>query len=184
MCRRRLSRIRLAITLCGESGLFFAMPGLSYYVIILGGSSRGPGGGEGGGRRRQVMHRHPLRVRIRALRKDEVGGSMILRYYGETVLRKVDKKIPLPLGIYVWEIPHGMDDDEAAVTSLCIWIFGGSVLHVKVLVAINASDIYREGRLFEERYRGEKEKGDSPSCRIDSSLLSKFGVPIALLSRY
>lgn len=47
------------------------------------------------------MQRHRLRVRIRALRKDEVGGSMILRYYGETILRKVDKKIPLPLGIYV-----------------------------------------------------------------------------------
>jgi len=44
------------------------------------------------------MHRHRFQVRIRALRKDEIE-SMILRYYD--VLRNVDKKIPLPLDVYV-----------------------------------------------------------------------------------
>lgn len=114
---------RLAITLCGESGLFFAVPGLSYYVIILGRSSRGSGGEGGGGRwQGQVMHRHRLRVRIRALRKDEVGGSMILRYYGVSArpFFVKSRKFPSCLVFMYEKYPARMDDDEAAVTSCAV----------------------------------------------------------------
>lgn len=86
---RRLCRgsSRLAITLCGESGLSFAAPGLSYYVIILGGSSEGQAERDGRMPVRwwqgQVMHRHRLRVRIE---RPPQGRSrriyVILRYYG------------------------------------------------------------------------------------------------------
>ena len=85
------------------------------------------------------------------------------------VLRNV-KKI-FSLSIYVWEISHGRRWSNSSGI-LCIWVFSGNVLHTKVLErrAINASDIYR---VLLVRV---KKKEDFSSCRIDSSLFSKFRI--------
>lgn len=85
---------------------------------------------EGSGQGRwqgQVMHRHRLRVRICALRKDEVGGSMILRYYSMSaalffVARRQENS---PLSIYVWEISRtriDVENDEAAPRSRTLYV--------------------------------------------------------------
>lgn len=71
----------------------------------------------------QVMHRHRLRVRIRALRKDEVGGSMILRYYGVSArpfFVTSTRKFPSRLVFMYEKYAARMDDDEAAAASCAV----------------------------------------------------------------
>lgn len=77
-------------------------------------------GGGGGRWQGQVMHRHRLRVWIRALRKDEVGRSMILRYYGVSVrpfFVTSTRKFPSRLVFMYEKYAARMDDDEVAAAA-------------------------------------------------------------------